>query len=277
MAQWTKTPLTWFGGKFYMISTILERIPPHKRYVEIFGGSAAILYAKPRVEVEVYNDLNPGLSNLMSVLKDDELFSQFYRKIVVQPSAREIYEGYKKTWESQTDQIEHAVQWFTINRQCFSGCFAGSWKIGVTRKLGETWFNHVRGLPSTRQRIRHIDVENADWRDLLPKYDDKDTFFYLDPPYVHSERSSYMYDHEMTDDDHIELIEAIQSLKGKVLLSGYHNPIYEKLEWSHEDFSTWCWAAGKTKTSKLRGEGGLGRHQRTEVLWRNFETQLSLF
>jgi len=45
-------------------------------------------------------------------------------------------------------------------------------------------------LPQIHNRLSSVIVENRDIFELIPKYDSKETFFYLDPPYVHETRSS---------------------------------------------------------------------------------------
>jgi DNA adenine methylase len=53
--------------------------------------------------------------------------------------------------------------------------------------------------------------------------------FYLDPPYLHETRvSTADYDFEMSTDQHVELLEAIDQCAGNVLLSGYPNKLYNE-------------------------------------------------
>ncbi|WP_316866162.1 DNA adenine methylase [Ralstonia mannitolilytica] len=80
---------------------------------------------------------------------------------------------------------------------------------------------------------------------------------YCDPPYVHSTRSRRdMYQFEMTDDQHRELVSVLLTVPAAVMLSGYCNPIYDELlaGWHRVDFQAMT-------------RGGL----RTESLWLNYE------
>ncbi len=57
-----------------MREIILERFPVwYERYVEVFGGAAWILFAKPPEPFEVYNDINGNLTNLFHVVKEQPL------------------------------------------------------------------------------------------------------------------------------------------------------------------------------------------------------------
>lgn len=43
-----KAPFAWVGGKSRLAASIVQLMPPHKRYIEVFGGGLSVLYAKPR-------------------------------------------------------------------------------------------------------------------------------------------------------------------------------------------------------------------------------------
>ena len=73
----------------------------------------------------------------------------------------------------------------------------------------------------------------------------------------------------MTDEDHERLIDVLMSVEGKVLLSGYHHPIYEKLGWKSHSVDTVAY------TSPV--EQSTSRNERQECLWRNYEMQPTLF
>lgn len=82
---------------------------------------------------------------------------------------------------------------------------------------------------------------------------------YLDPPYPHSCRKNpkgCKYKHELTDDQHFELIQIVQDLACKIILSSYHNKIYSR------QLSYWNKKEIKTNDRALR--------TRWEVAWYNF-------
>lgn len=79
-----RSPIHWFGSKNRMANNLLKLMPPHKHYAEPFGGSAALLFAKPRcVGVETYNDVDDGLVNFFRVLRDPNKFGLFYHRSVM--------------------------------------------------------------------------------------------------------------------------------------------------------------------------------------------------
>lgn len=93
----------------------------------------------------------------------------------------------------------------------------------------------------------------------LPVHALSETVLYCDPPYVHSTRTSKArYQCELSDLDHLRLINALLKLKSEngyyVLLSGYSSNLYK-------DNLTWQFIEFQAMT-----RGGV----RTETLWHNF-------
>ena len=274
-----RSPIGWFGGKGNMVRKIIPVLIkiPHERYVEPFGGGASILLAKKPKPLEVYNDLDRGLYDFFSVLADPELFNQFYRRVAVLPYSRQFYSEYREEWEEETDRIIGVAKWFLVARQSFSGDFGQSWSSNVTstrRGMAmtcSTWLSCIEMLPQIHARLQRVQIENADFRTILDRYDTPKTLFYCDPPYIPETRKAGGYTHEMTAEDQQELVSLLLRLKGKVVLSGYNHEIYALLEqsgWIRYDFHTACFAAGKTRNSGLQGKGkALEKQGRIESLW----------
>lgn len=66
-----KTPITYYGGKQKLVSTILPLIPAHELYAEPFVGGGAIFWAKEPSNVEVINDTNRELINFYEMCKNE--------------------------------------------------------------------------------------------------------------------------------------------------------------------------------------------------------------
>lgn len=84
-----------------------------------------------------------------------------------------------------------------------------------------------------------------------------DEFVYADPPYVKSvRRRPRVYRHELDDQAHIELLQVLENVNAKVMISGYGNPIYDErlAHWTRKEFLV----------------GGHGLTHR-EVVWLNYE------
>ena len=276
-----RAPFPWFGGKggFKIKSAILELIPPHTRYVEPFGGGASILISKEPCEVEVYNDVNRGVVNFFRVISDVDYFGKFMARAALLPVSRELYEEYMRTWPAIHDPVEQAVRWYYIARQSFGGMFGNAWGTVVnssTRGMAQTtasWRSSFENLPEVHERMQRVQIECADWRDILKRYSGPGWLAYCDPPYVAGTRKAGGYDHELKNDDHEELIETLLKYNGAVLLSGYNHPLYKPLEkagWDRTDIEVVCSAAGRTRASGLQGKGNVkAKQKRVECIWRN--------
>jgi len=70
MSQPIKPPVTYFGGKTRIADRIVALFPPHGHYVELFGGSLAVLLAKRPSDMETVNDLDGALMTFWRVLRD---------------------------------------------------------------------------------------------------------------------------------------------------------------------------------------------------------------
>jgi len=253
-------------------------IPEHKTYVEIFSGGAALFFAKEKSPVEVLNDLNSGLVDFYRVLRSSEKFARFQILMELTPYSREEYYDCRATWQDCEDDVERAARWFVAARLCFSGVFGSGWSRdvdagsnGISRTVSR-YLSAVKRLPEVHERLRGVQIENGDFRKIIQDYDRSRTFFYLDPPYITgTRRSKNVYQDEMTDEDHEDLVELLLGIKGKAVLSGYAHPIYGPLEcagWKRMDINVKC-TAGKS-TGKKDGLDKAAMKQgmnRVETVW----------
>ena len=263
-----------------MTIKLLSLIPPHRYYIEVFGGGASLLFAKRPALVETYNDLDHGLVSLFRVLRDESKFAKFYKLVSGIPYARSEYNYCRSTWEETEDEIEKAVKWYVVARMSFSGIFVTSWGSVVTksnRKRAETvsgWLMAIENLPAIHKRLVDVQIECSDWRIILDRYHDGENYLaYLDPPYMAETRKSGGYKHEMTKEDHEELIQRIIEYPSMAMLSAYPHELYNQLSdhgWEKTEFKTACSIVGRTRASGIQGKGSAMEMQpRTEVVWRN--------
>ena len=276
-----RSPISYFGGKGNMVAKLLRLIPPHDVYVEVFGGGASLLFAKQPSPVEVYNDINDELVNLFQVIRDPITLQEFQKLVSLTPYAREEFYYYKDTLDSSKDDIDRAYNYFVMNRQSFAGGGTG-WGYVVTESyrnmsgVVSLYLSAIAMLPQVADRLLQVQIEHDDFRKIIPRYDTPGTLFYLDPPYVPSTRRNGGYKHEMTVEDHEDLLKLIINIRGKVMLSGYNNDLYKSYldgreGWHRIDYKTACHAVGRTRNSGLQGKGmALLKQPRTESVWMNY-------
>ena len=92
------SPIGWVGGKSLLRKQILDRIPDHTCYVELFAGAAWICFAKPKElsKVEVINDTNGELSNFWRCVRDKHL--ELIEKLRFRIASKEDFEMIKQSW-----------------------------------------------------------------------------------------------------------------------------------------------------------------------------------
>lgn len=255
-----QSPIKYYGGKTYMTEIIKGNFPSEfKTYVEGFGGGASVLFSKEPSKIEVYNDLEENVYSLFKVLSNESLMKEMKSKLDLTPYSRQIREEFKSDLKkNDLSIVDRAYKFFYVNRTSFNGVGGFSVTMLPRRNMMKNVSSYlalIDGLESFHQRLSSVVIEHLDIFDLLSKYDSKDTFFYLDPPYVQSTRkSTQKYGVEMTDDDHKRFVEVCNELKGKVLISGYNSPIYDGLK-------------GFEKVTFKSPNAGSSA---TECLWRNY-------
>jgi len=251
--------MRYHGGKFTNAKWIVSHFPKHRIYVEPFGGAASVLLHKQRVYSEVYNDINSEIVNVFRVLRDPDLSEHLIQAITLTPYARDEFD---QSYEQHPGPVEQARR--TIARSFMSfGAFGANGKptgfrTGFNRSgttSAKDWRNYPDHLKAIIDRLRGVTIENLPAIEVMQKYDSPDTFFYLDPPYPHGTRgTTAQYAHEMTDDDHRQMIQVARDLQGKVTISGYACDLYDKellADWERIEQAALADSARK----------------RTEVLW----------
>ena len=124
------------------------------------------------------------------------------------------------------------------------------------------WLNCVEGLADVHDRLKRVVVLCDDAMKVIKQQDGKRTLFYLDPPYVPGTRAAPdAYQHEMDESQHSALLETIKQCKGRVILSGYPNGLYDQAldGWTRCDRKIDNKVSGASKKRKM-----------TESLWCNF-------
>lgn len=109
-------------------------------------------------------------------------------------------------------------------------------------------------------RLKEAQIENTDALTLIERYSSPETLIYIDPPYLQSLRKRNMYKYEMTDKQHVELLELIKQSKSMICLSAYDNELYNNY------LKGWYTAEKKTTA-----QNGLPR---TEKLYMNYAPNL---
>lgn len=252
--------LRYYGGKWLLAPWIISHFPTHRVYVEPFGGGGSVLLRKPKAYAEVYNDLDQEIVNLFRILRDPLTADLLEKKLRLTPFARDEFDS---AYSEVKDTVENA-------RALIIRSFMGFGSDGHNTDLGKTgfransdrsgttpahdWANYPDQIKHFTERLSGVVIENRDAKEVMSMQDSPDTLHFVDPPYVSETRGGkHGYRFEMTDDDHRELIDFLQTLSGYVVLCGYESAVYDALKWN----------------SVSRASLADGARKRTEILWMN--------
>lgn len=235
----TRSPLIWFGGKSKVAHHIISRFPAHSCYVEPFGGAAHVIAQKMPVYSEIYNDIDGEVVNfLMMAIHERE---RLVAACDALPFSRQLYEKWKREIPPE-DDFEKAVRFFYVNR---SGIAKGNsdasfstdtgWRHSREHNTARTYRSACEVIRDFGKRMSTVMIDNRDFRKVITVYDGPDTLYYVDPPYIGREK---YYAGGFNEQDHRDLAELLNSVKGKVILSYYDDPLLLELypEWSRETF-----------------------------------------
>jgi site-specific DNA-adenine methylase len=167
----TTISTSYFGGKSGSgtYQTIINQIPPHRVYVELFGGMAGI-----------YRHKRSSAYSLI-IEKDARLIATYKDSFGLDPKT-DLRDVFRKM-EYPSSQGQH----------CLEMCAFEFMEDGRCRLA-----------------------------------DSPDTFIYADPPYpLHTRNSDTKYRHELSDDDHLNLLQILNSYSdANIAISTYPNDIY---------------------------------------------------
>lgn len=246
--------LRYFGGKFRLAPWIISHFPNHEIYVEPFGGAGSVLLQKPQIGCEVYNDLDLDVYNLFAVLRCPDCANLLIEQLQFTPFHREFYlEAYK---DNTSNNIQKAVSLLVKSFMSFSsnGCFQKKSGFSSSTQKGKTtdattWQKLPENIKSIVERLRGVIIENLPASQIINKHDSYKTLFYLDPPYLHNTRKTKKtYKHEMTSNDHEQLLGQLNSIKGSAVISVYDSEMYNDLLAGWEKYSTTTRAASQRGT-----------------------------
>jgi DNA adenine methylase len=269
--------ISYIGGKSKMQTFIVPLIPKDiETYCEPFSGQYWIFFGMnledyPNLKNVVYNDFNKLNYNLYKCINNHQRLLEECEMLLVQekdvfptnPICSENFYTFQQEIYSEDLVIgdepnyELAAKYVYVLTQVFSGANPSKSKfIDLKGKYHSkfTSFKNKLKKPEWQKMFERINfVENADFQQVIEKYDSPTTYFYVDPPYYIVGEGSYYSNHDFGRDDHERLANVLQQIQGKFSLSYYYFPQLEvwfpkdKYRWESKEFAK---AAGAKKGGK---------------------------
>lgn len=221
--------LSYIGGKKFQAKIIASHFPEtYDTYVEPFGGAFWVyLISGLKAKNVIYNDINPYMANIFNCAVSNP--KKFYDEL------GKVEHQNSKTFIKFRDEIftrgidlpiksmdfDLAVKYIYLITQVFAGNTVDA-KVKMTDLHGKynSKYNQFKNKLIDKRyldRLKGVTAcENLTFNDVISKYDNKSTLFYLDPPYFKLE-DYYTF----SNCSHENLAKVLNNIKGKFILSYY--------------------------------------------------------
>lgn len=258
-------PLKTHGGKHYLKEFVIDHFPEgyeEMKYFEPFIGGGSVFLNKKRSKFECISDVDEGTYSVWFVLATQ--LEEFTSKLNELEYSEETFNSANSLPNGTL--MESAIREMILRRMSRGGmmeAFAWSKRLR-NNKPGDVnaWENNIKKLAKVGERLERTSILLSDFREMLRNFSgEKNSFFYLDPPYLPSTRKTKAYRHEMTLADHLELLALCLRSKAKIALSGYSSVIY------NESLKGW-----RKVTEEIVNHSGQSKKKenRIECLWMNY-------
>ncbi|ABF42397.1 D12 class N6 adenine-specific DNA methyltransferase [Candidatus Koribacter versatilis Ellin345] len=224
------SPFAWPGGKKHLKKRLLQMMPAHEAYVEVFSGSAKLLFAKEPSPWEILNDINSDVVNFFRVARHRaaELAERFEHEVIASQRFKAL-----RSAADGASEIDQALRFIYLAWWSFGGKgehFA-SLRISELRKAKHPVKRSLRLVRDlihrTADRLVDVLIENRDFLECIDRYDSTDTLFYCDPPYTSFSKIARYG--EMAEARHRDLVSRLRKIRGKFILSYDDSPLVRSL------------------------------------------------
>lgn len=249
---WQRTPISYYGGKQTMLPHILPLIPKHEVYTEAFFGGGAVFWAKEKAKTEIINDFNANVYTFYKVLQTR--FTELQTLVKQSIVSREAYKSALVIYHAPFAFTEVQRAWaFWYATNCGYSNQVGNCRITTNSKNVSVLNNKIANFTDIYSaRLQNVQIDNTDACEVISLRDTPNTFHYIDPPYVGAKQGHYGgYEQGHFD----ELLATLSKVRGKFLLSSYHNEelskYVEQYGWHQKEISMHL---GSSNSSKKRLE-----------------------
>jgi DNA adenine methylase len=256
------------GGKAYLSSWVIEHFPKNYaelKYLEPCCGAASVLFNKESANEEVISDIDKNLLSIFKSVRDEpQEFIDRLKKIKYCEASFE--KALDKAEHKFDDYIDQGVNEYVLRRMSRGGlkkAFAWSDRMrGGQPGDVNAWATMIKHLPMLAERIKNVSILHYDFRKAVKMWNEEGTLIYIDPPYLPETRTATSaYDFEMSEEDHLDLLNLVKDARAKIIVSGYQSPLYNKF------FKGWRMSKKDMANHSAQGKK---KARRIECIWMNY-------
>lgn len=251
------TLLKRLGNKTDLSKKIIPYFPPHDIYIEPFFGAGGMFFNKPKAQYNILNDFDSDVSNLFTVILNQE---KDFKKIIQEMP---FHSGLLDYWKvnKETDPVKKAIRFLFLSTYSFMGT-GNSLRMDASQNTNKIIMEEIC---VTQKFLKHSTFTNWDFRKFIPSIHLSSMgginrcFIYADPPYVNQGGN---YSEVFVEKDSIDLFNCLEVRGCKWAMSEFDNPFILK----------------QAKNRKLNiieiGERKNIKNRRTEILITNYKNNL---
>ena len=233
--------IKWHGGKQYLSKFFRNLAPAHTHRTYAYCGGLGEMFAWPpecpvtgQSIAEAVNDLDGEITNFWLCVRDRT--EELGRLLSLTPFSKPEWDRACAEY-GQGDPLRRAVNFLIRWRQSYNAtgnrfAFPGKSRLrgGMSENVS-AWLSAVDvSLYQCAARMRRVEIRNQHALDFITQWDaGENTLHYLDPPYHPSVVTCQEpYDLGMTREDHENLLDKLETVKGRFMLSMYPCEAYDR-------------------------------------------------
>lgn len=230
------------GGKDIWAKWIISNIPKHKIYIEPYAGSASVFFAKDKSDVEILSDKDEAITSFFKFLQTASDADFVWLR------AQNWDWGVKRFAQVKNSKPENKraqifkFKYINLHSIRGAGTYLDTTDVASGRKDPGKVF--LANLEKFRARLKETKIIHGDALDVMRKFDGKETFHYIDPPWKAVGAGEVWRNFDVN-----AFTDAVKRIKGKALIS-----FQGKLELDDWD-----------SFSKTMAQGGIATDSKQEI------------
>jgi DNA adenine methylase len=227
--------LKWAGNKYRVLEMITKALPPGKRLIEPFSGSAAVSL-NTNYSRYWLNDLNQDLIDLYRQLADcaSEYIDYAASFFTEENNQEKNYYQLREVFNNTNDNLERSALFLYLNRHSYNGLCRYNKKglfnapFGSYKKI----YFPKNELTLFAEKAKHIKLTHESFEKVMQRAKPGDVV-YCDPPYVPLSDTAnftkyYQHDFGTTEQEQLADLAEMLANNGISVIISNHNTAYTR-------------------------------------------------